>query len=78
MILSDGVEHARRRREEQRQAEKEAFAGLVLESLDHPAVQERLRTRQQQDTDLADALLRVLKSALGKELRDRIKEIANA
>jgi hypothetical protein len=24
-------------------AEKEAFAGLVLESFDHPAVQERLR-----------------------------------
>jgi len=31
--------------------------------------------RHQQDADLADALLRVLKSALGKELRDRIKEI---
>jgi len=32
--------------------------------------------RRQQDADLADALLRVLKSALGKELRDKIKEIA--
>jgi len=42
-VLFDGVEHARKRREEQRQAEREAFAGLVLESLDHPAVQERLR-----------------------------------
>jgi hypothetical protein len=42
-ILFDRVEHARKRREEQRQAEREAFAGLVLESLDHPAVQERLR-----------------------------------
>jgi hypothetical protein len=41
--LFDGVEHARKRREEQRQAEKEAFAGLVLESLDHAVVQERLR-----------------------------------
>jgi hypothetical protein len=39
----DAAEHARKRREEQRQAEREAFAGLVLESLDHPAVQERLR-----------------------------------
>jgi hypothetical protein len=39
----DAAEHARKRREEQRQAEKEAFAGLVLESLDHPAVRERLR-----------------------------------
>jgi hypothetical protein len=42
-FVFDGVEHARKRREEQRQAEREAFAGLVLESLDHPAVQERLR-----------------------------------
>jgi hypothetical protein len=33
--------------------------------------------RQQQDADLADALLRILKSALGKELRDRIKEISS-
>jgi hypothetical protein len=41
--LFDGVDHARKRREEQRQAEKEAFAGLVVESLDHPAVQEQLR-----------------------------------
>jgi hypothetical protein len=39
----DAAEHARKRQEEQRQAEREAFAGLVLESLDHPAVQERLR-----------------------------------
>jgi hypothetical protein len=31
--------------------------------------------RHQQDSDLADALLRILKSALGKTLRDRIKEI---
>jgi hypothetical protein len=30
---------------------------------------------RRQDSDLADALLRILKSALGKELRDRIKEI---
>ena len=42
-FVLDGVEHARKRREEQRQAEREAFAGLVLESLDNPAVQERLR-----------------------------------
>jgi hypothetical protein len=41
--IFDAAEHARKRREEQRQAEREAFAGLVLESLDHPAVQERLR-----------------------------------
>jgi len=27
--------------------------------------------RQQQDADLADALLRILRSALGKELRSR-------
>jgi hypothetical protein len=33
--------------------------------------------RHKQDVDLADALLRILRSALGKELRDRIKEIAN-
>jgi hypothetical protein len=31
--------------------------------------------RHQQDSDLADALLRILKSALGKELRDKIREI---
>jgi len=31
--------------------------------------------RHQQDLDLADSLLRVLKSPLGKGLRDRIKEI---
>jgi hypothetical protein len=31
--------------------------------------------RHQQDSDLADALLRILKSPLGKGLRDRIKEI---
>ena len=42
-FVFDGVEHARKRREEQIQAEREAFAGLVLESLDHPAVQKRLR-----------------------------------
>ena len=42
-ILFDGVEHARRRHGERLKGEKEAFAGLVLESFDHPAVQERLR-----------------------------------
>jgi hypothetical protein len=41
-ILFDGVEHALKRRDEQRRAEKETFAGPVLESLDHAAVQERL------------------------------------
>jgi hypothetical protein len=30
---------------------------------------------RQQDADLADALLRILKSALGKELRDKIGEV---
>jgi hypothetical protein len=42
-VLFDGVEHARKRRDEERQAEREAFASLVIEALDHPAVQERLR-----------------------------------
>ena len=41
------------------------------------SVSRRFGARQRQDADLADALLRVLKSALGKELRDRIKEIAD-
>jgi hypothetical protein len=31
--------------------------------------------RHQQDSDLADALLRILKSARGKELRDKIREV---
>ena len=35
-----------------------------------------LARRTKADADLADALLRVLKSALGKELRDRIREIS--
>ena len=38
----------------------------------------RFSTRQRQDADLADALLRVLKSALGKQLRDKIKEVSTA
>jgi hypothetical protein len=33
------------------------------------------RKLRRQDSDLADALLRVLKGPLGKALRDRIKEI---
>jgi hypothetical protein len=32
-------------------------------------------TRRQQDSDLADVLLRILKSALGKELKDKIREV---
>jgi hypothetical protein len=35
-----------------------------------------LDRRHRQDADLADALLRVLKSPIGKALRDRIKELA--
>jgi hypothetical protein len=35
-----------------------------------------IASRQRQDSDLADALLRVLKSELGKELRDTIMEIS--
>jgi hypothetical protein len=34
------------------------------------------RKLRRQDSDLADALLRVLKGPLGKQLRNRIKEIA--
>jgi hypothetical protein len=38
---------------------------------------DRLITRRNRaDADLADSLLRILKSALGKELRDKIQEIA--
>jgi hypothetical protein len=37
---------------------------------------DRLITRRhQQDSDLADALLRILKSPLGKELRGKIREV---
>jgi hypothetical protein len=34
-------------------------------------------TRQQQDADLTDALMRILKSPLGKPLRDKLKDIIN-
>jgi hypothetical protein len=36
------------------------------------------RKLRRQDSDLADSLIRVLKGPLGKQLRNRIKEIANA
>jgi hypothetical protein len=36
------------------------------------------RKLRRHDSDLADSLIRVLKGPLGKELRDWIKEIANA
>jgi hypothetical protein len=39
----DAAEHARKRRDELRRAEKEAFASLVIEAIDHPAVRDRLR-----------------------------------
>ena len=35
-----------------------------------------LDQRHRADTDLADALIRILRSSIGKELRTRIKEIA--
>jgi len=35
-----------------------------------------LDQRRQADTDLADALTRILRSPIGKELRTRIKEVA--
>jgi hypothetical protein len=59
----------------------------IVESLSEPdrvLVAEKLaeldRKIEQQrkfDTAVADSLMRILKSALGKSLRDRIKEVAN-
>ena len=41
--------------------------------------EQALDRRYKQDADLVDALLRILKSPLGKELRNRIRKItANA
>ena len=36
------------------------------------------RKLRRQDSDLADSIIRILKGPLGKGLRNRIKEIANA
>jgi len=39
-------------------------------------IERHFKRQREEDRELADALLRVLKSPLGKVLRDRIKEIA--
>jgi hypothetical protein len=49
-----------------------ALAGEKMASLDR-----RLEHQRKFDAAVADSLVRILKSALGKSLRDKIKELAN-
>jgi hypothetical protein len=53
----------------------EAERGIVAERM--VRIERLLARRHEQETELADTLLRIMQSPLGKELRDKIREISN-
>jgi hypothetical protein len=53
----------------------EADRTIALEKI--ARIERRIEVRQKLDELVADSLLRVLKSPLGKSLKETIKEIAN-